>query len=461
MSTFVLGTIATIVLVFSMSPVYGSSAKLFITTPVGQQSADPTAAYFAAQRLASYADLAREPSLLQTVITNLNLVGVTREELASMVSASVITSTQTMRIDVKADSPELAQDITQAVADGLVTLVARLEKPASGTGPPAYVARIVGPPSINQFPVAPNVPLNLIIGAILSLFVGIAGSVLRDLLDRTVKSREEAEELTGSAVLATLPFDRQVKKHALTNAGHGALAEAFRVLRTNLQFTDLDSKVELVLDSRAVPDEGKTLVATNLSMSMAQAGRRVLLIDADLRNPNVAELLGLENTVGLVTVLIGRTSLDGAIQSHESGIDFLATGPRPPNPAEVLDTDAMRELLAKVREMYDVVIIDAPPMLPVADAAILTREVDGALMLVRYGSTSRDQLRLAAARIETVGGRLFGTILNRTPRRLGDEYGYGYGYGYGEPVVDSPRRGGISIPVRSSRREASGRRATR
>lgn len=448
-STFLVGTVATIILVLSLPPVYGSSAKLFITSPIGQQAADPTAAYFAAQRLASYADLAREPSLLQNVIDRLNLVDVTREELAAQVSAEIIATTQTLQVDVTADTPELAQRIAQAESEGIVSLVARLEKPSSGNGAPAFVARVVGPPSISQTPVAPNVPLNLAVGIMLSLFIGIAGSVLRDLLDRTVKSRQEAEELSGGAVLATLPYDRQLKKQALSSEGHGALAEAFRVLRTNLQFANLDAKVESILVSSAVPNEGKTLVATNLAMSMAQSGRSVLLIDADMRNPNVGDLLGLENSVGLMTVLIGRTTVDEATQAHSSGINFLGTGARPPNPAEVLDTQAMRDLLAGLKSQYDTVIIDAPPMLPVADASILMREVDGVLMLVRYGSTTREQARLAAARVETVGGRLFGTILNRTPRQQGDGYGYGYGYGYGEPVAP-PRRGLFSRFERST-----------
>jgi Mrp family chromosome partitioning ATPase len=171
------------------------------------------------------------------------------------------------------------------------------------------------------------------------------------------------------------------------------------------------------------------------------------------------ELLGLENSVGLMTVLIGRSTLDEATQPHASGINFLGTGPRPPNPAEVLDTQAMRDLLQRAGADYDVVILDAPPMLPVADASILMREVDGALMLVRYGSTTREQLRLAVARIETVGGRLFGTILNRTPRRLGDVYGYGYGYGYGEePAEPSSRLGWFS---RADHDETPVRRAVR
>ena len=253
----------------------------------------------------------------------------------------------------------------------------------------------------------------------MSLLVGVVGAVLRDLLDTSVKTGEDVETMTGNALMATLPYDPVVKQQPLSiEDGSGSLAEAFRVLRTNLQFSNLDAKRQMIVVTSAVPDEGKTFVATNLAISMAKSGRSVLLLDADFRNPGVADLLGLENSVGAITVLLGRATLEQATQEHVSGVRFLATGPCPPNPSEVLDTQAMRELISTVGTEYDIVIVDAPPLLPVADAAILLTEVDGALLLARFGSTSHEQLRQAVARIEAVGGRLFGTVLNRTPRKI-------------------------------------------
>lgn len=432
-STLVIGTIATVGLVLNMSPVYSSSARVFVSTPTNGQ-ADPYAAtVFAAQRIASYADLATDPTILQKVIDRLGL-DESREELAGNITAEVVPQTLILQISAKADSPQLAQQIAAAESEEIVDLVKEIEKPVDNNLSAAIVARVTGKASFNASPVAPSVLLNIIVGFLLSLFVGVAGAVLRDLLDTTVKSRQDVEHATGHAVMATLPFDPAVKKQPLSKDDSGSLSEAFRVLRTNLQFANLDASRQMIVVSSALPDEGKTLVATNLAVSMAKSGRSVLLVDADMRNPGVADLLGLENSVGVITVLIGRTSLEQAIQEHDSGVHFLATGPRPPNPAEVLDTQAMRDLLESLRARYDVVIIDAPPLLPVADTAILMTEVDGALLLARYGSTGREQLRLAVARIEGVGGRLFGTVLNRTPRRAGssDGYGYyGYGYGYG------------------------------
>ncbi len=178
---------------------------------------------------------------------------------------------------------------------------------------------------------------------------------MRDNLDTSVKTGDDVEEITENSPLVTLPFDPAVKRNPLSIEDHGgSLGEAFRVLRTNLQFSNLDAKRQMMVVSSAVPEEGKTFVATNLAISMAKGGRSVLLIDADMRNPNVAELLGLENSVGLITVLLGRTTLEQAIQEHVSGVQVPGHGPQPPNPAEVLDTQAMRDFLSTVRAEYDV-----------------------------------------------------------------------------------------------------------
>jgi capsular exopolysaccharide synthesis family protein len=333
-------------------------------------------------------------------------------------------------------------------------LVKDLESPTDSDVPAPIVARLANKASYNRQAVAPNIPLNAATGIALSLLAGIAGAVVRDVLDSSVKDNDEIEALTGSAPMATLPFDVEVKDHPLiTDELDGPLSEAFRVLRTNLQFSTLDANRQMLVVTSAVPNEGKTFIATNLAISMAKSGRSVLLVDADMRKPNVAGLLGLENSVGLITVLLGRTSLDQAVQLHSSGVSFLGTGPQPPNPAEVLDTQAMRDLFGALRAAYDVVIVDAPPLLPVADAAILLTEVDGALLVTRHGSTNREQLRQAVSRVKAVGGRLVGTIFNQAPRRRLTQYGYGYGYDYG--YGQSPRNDG-----RSTRR-SSGRRARR
>ena len=438
--TLGLGALITALVIVLVPPTYGSTATLLISTPTTGVADSYNATLTAGQRAESYANLAKNPEVLTRVAERLNNE-VSADQLAKQVDTSVVQNTLLLNVDARAKSPDLAQRIATVESDEIIRLVKNLETPSDEDVPAPIIARVAGKASFSTTPAAPNVPLSLGVGLLLSFLIGIAGALVRDKLDTSVKTGDDIEEITDNALLVTLPYDPAVKRNPLTIEDHGgSLGEAFRVLRTNLQFSDLDAKRQMLVISSAVPEEGKTFVSTNLAISMAQSGRSVLIVDADMRNPNVAHLLGLENSVGLITVLLGRATLEQAIQEHVSGVSFLGTGPQPPNPAEVLDTQAMRDLLGEVRAEFDVVLIDAPPILPVADAAILASEVDGVLLLARHGSTSRDLLRQAVSRINSVGGRLFGTILNRAPRSAVGSYGYGgaYGYGYGAPA-EPPR----------------------
>jgi capsular exopolysaccharide synthesis family protein len=356
-----------------------------------------------------------------------------------------------LQVSVTNGDPQTARELARAEANEIVKLVSVLEAPGTEIKgqevPSPIIARLAGDASFNANPVSPKLAINLVVGALLGMLVGVGGAVLRDMFDSSIKSAEDLAEVTQAAVMAVVPFDSSVPKHPLISdqEGSGERVEAFRVLRTNLQFVDLDSERQMLVISSAVPDEGKTVTAANLAITLAQTGRRVLILDGDFRKPRVARLLGLENSVGLLTILVGRAPLSECIQQHSSGVDFLGTGPVPPNPAEVLETQAMRDLLSTVREMYDIVIIDAPPMLPVADPAIIAPMADGVLIVTRHGKTSKELVRQTTERVQGVGGRIVGVVLNMAPRRTMSGYGYGYGYGYGEPVVPDrvARPGGV------------------
>ena len=184
------------------------------------------------------------------------------------------------------------------------------------------------------------------------------------------------------------------------------------------------------------------MTATEQAIALAQTGQRILLIDGDLRRPKAASVLGLERSVGLTTVLVGRSDLHESIQKHTaSGIYFLASGPIPPNPTEVLQSHAAQSLFDRLNQMFDMVIIDAPPLLPVSDAAIIARDVDGAILVVRHGKTTTDQLVQARLRLTQIDANLFGVAVNMTPRRNAGRYGYSYGYGYSyEPKKPEPKK---------------------
>lgn len=431
---FLLSLIGAGALTYSQVPQYESKARVFISTDTSGGSVDAlNASAFTVQRVQSYAELATSRELMQRVISRLNL-NITPSQLAGKISAEVSLNTVIIVLTVKDPSPAVAQEIAKAESEVLTDYLAELETPLGKTGSPTK-ATVVDPASYNAVQVSPKPVLNLVLGGLVGLLLGFGVAVVRDLLDNTISSPEDVEESLDAPVLASVQYDGDVPKHPLlTEAGsHAPRVEAFRLLRTNLQFLNLDTRPKSLVITSAVPGEGKTSTATNLAIALAQTGQRVLLVDGDLRRPKVASLLGLERSVGLTTVLVGRSELQDSIQKHsDSGIYFLASGPIPPNPTEVLQSHAAQSLFDRLNQMFDMVIIDAPPLLPVSDAAIMARDVDGAILVVRHGKTTKDQLKQAGFRLEQVDANLFGVTVNMTPKRGNKSYGYGYGYGYGE-----------------------------
>ncbi len=439
---FCLGVIAAAAFTFSQTPMYHSTARVFIST----DDTNPATAYYASvfgtQRVQSYADLASSGQVMQKVIKRLDL-NLTPPELASKVTATVATNTVLITLEVKDSNARVAQQLTQALASEFTSYLAEVETPTGKNLAPVK-ATVTDEASYDASPVSPHTGLNIAIGAILGLILGAALAVVRDLLDTTIKTPHDIETAAHAAVMTHVAYDPSIEKSPLlTDAGtETARAEAFRVLRTNLQFLDLDNPPRSLVVTSAVPNEGKTTTATNLAIALAQAGKQVLLVDGDLRRPQVAKRLHLETSVGLTTVLVGRSDVASSVQVHnESGVHVLSSGPIPPNPTEVLQSQAMRQLVARLQASYEYVIIDAPPVLPVADASIMSTDTDGSIIVTRHGKTTKEQLHQAASRIEQVGGRLFGVVVNMSPRKRAGYDGYGYGYGYGYDPEPEPKKG--------------------
>lgn len=425
---------ASVLLTVAAAPQYQSTARLFVTTLQSDSASDSyQGGLFSAQRVTSYADLAKSRQLAATVVEELDL-SVTPVELSQHVDAHVVPETVNLEISVTDPDPRMAQALTQAYAQGLVDLVRQLETPESATRAPIK-ATIVDPATLPATPVSPRVALNIALGALVGLLLGLGLALLRELLDTSIKSADDLAVGSSAPILGTIPFDPSAKQRPLITAleSHAPRVEAFRVLRTNLQFVDIDHGAKIFVATSALPEEGKTTTSVNLAITMAQAGHRTLLIEGDLRRPKATAALGLDHVVGVTTVLLGKVTLDDAIQKHpDSEVEVLASGTIPPNPAELLQSDAMANLLKQIRDRYDVVIIDAPPLLPVTDAALIASQADGALLVVRYGKTTKDQLAQAVGRLTQVDAAPIGVVLNMVPnKRRASEYGYGYGYGYG------------------------------
>ncbi|MHB8073135.1 CpsD/CapB family tyrosine-protein kinase [Desulfosporosinus fructosivorans] len=212
------------------------------------------------------------------------------------------------------------------------------------------------------------------------------------------------------------------------------ISEAFRTLRTNVQFTSVDSETKKIMVTSAGPREGKSSTVANLAVSMAQAGKSVLVIDADLRNPTQHKLFGLDNWEGLSVALVQDYDSQQYIRETDvPGVSVITGGPIPPNPAELVGSQRMKRLIEGVSEQYDVVLIDTPPIVAVTDAAILAQEVDGVILVLASGEVNKDFAQKAKELLDKVGAKILGAVLNKADMKTSEYYYYYYYHGSNDP----------------------------
>jgi non-specific protein-tyrosine kinase len=413
---------------------YSAHAQLFVSAQATADDLSSAAqgSTFTEQRMKSYAQVMNTPGITDQVIIDLKL-NMTPAELASKINASNPLDTVLLNVTVTDHDPVLARNIANAASTEFTNnVLPALEKPNGSTN--ALVkATVVSPATTPTVPVSPRPKINLALGLLVGLALGIGAAVLRESLDTTIKSADDLAALTPSPLLGVIPEDSEARTTPLISTEQGNLrAEAYRQVRTNLQFIDVERTVKSVVITSAIPDEGKSTTACNLAIAFARTGARVLLVEADLRRPKTADYLGIEGAVGLTNVLLGQVAVGDVLQQWGTlPLKVLPSGPIPPNPSELLGSTPMVELIKLLGAHADIVILDAPPLLPVTDAAVLSTVCDGALIVARHGHTRRDQLVSASESITKVGGRVLGVLLNRVPRRgAGTGYGYDYGYGY-------------------------------
>lgn len=430
-----LGAVVAVGVTHVMPPSYAAQTKNFVS--ITAQGSDASSLYessqFALKQVASYTQVVDSPAVLAPVIKELDL-DMSTEQLAKDVSATNPPETVLIFVQARASSSEDAQRIANAVSMHLAVAVEDLETPRSGGVSPVKVSMAVPATMPNQ-PVSPRPVLNLALGLLVGLALGIGVAILREQFDTSVKTSVDLERLTGQAPLGTIPKDRQIRRQplmALPQPDREAGVEAFRSIRTNLQFVDVDSPPRQVVITSSIAEEGKTVTACNLAITMSQSPTRVCLVEADLRRPRVAEYLGIEGSVGLTNVVAGQHSLDDALTPWMRGrFMVLPAGTAPPDPSQLLGSHAMEDLLAELRSRFDLVLLDAPPLLPVSDAAVLARLSDGAVLISRYGRARREQVTKAVNDLSTVNARLIGTVLTCVPsRERAARYGKDYGDGY-------------------------------
>lgn len=395
-----------------------------------------TSSTLATQRVTSYVELGKLRSVAQYAIDQLEL-DTSPESLVSRVNVSNPTDTLIIRVEAKASTPEAARDLAQAWVEGMALEVNEME-----TGDPNTTGNLrLAPRESAELPTkpsSPNLELALAIGIVLGLSIGLTIALIRNYIDRRIRSIDDVERESNSAVIGAIPLEKTLtpEDRLIVNPATGeskdelfALSESLRTLRTNISFADVDNPPRVIVVSSPLPGDGKSTIAANLAMSMAANGQPTVLIDADLRRPMQSTIFNLPDGAGLTDILLGKTSLDAAAHSVGEAENMLVipAGSIPPNPSEVLGSSRMKQLLNEIREEA-MVIVDAPPVIPVTDAAVLSTVADGVIVVASVGKTTFDVLNTALGNINKAKGRVFGIVLNRVPRKgMGATY-YGYQY---------------------------------
>jgi non-specific protein-tyrosine kinase len=305
----------------------------------------------------------------------------------------------------------------------------------------------VEPAAVPEKPVRPRTLVNTLLAAVVGGMLAVGVVFLIEYLDDSLKSADDVQRALDLPVLGAIAHVQRgnsVGTYALEHP-RSPVAEAFRSLRTNIQFASVDRPLRTLAISSPAPEEGKSTVATNLAAALAQGGKQVILVDADLRRPRLHTLLGLPNRLGLSDLFV-RTDLalpDVLQPGALPNLRVLTSGNLPPNPAELLGSERMARLLAELTELADIVVLDSPPALLVTDAALLGARADGLLLVAEAGRTRRDVARAAVESLRRTGTKVLGVVLNNVPMRRGHYYSdYRYAYAYydnpdAQPAVDA------------------------
>jgi capsular exopolysaccharide synthesis family protein len=401
------GLLAAGAVIFLVPRQYAASATLLVTAqPAGPGASDT--GEISAQRIGTYSELLKSKRLAAGVIAELNLA-VPPDDLARRISVTNNPDSLLLTATVTDVSANRAVGIANAVADQFVRNVAQIEQPADPARPPLVAAKIFEPAQLPAEQVAPQPLAYVAVGAVAGLLLGFVAALLLHALDSRIRGRRQLEDILDAPVLGTIARDPKIAKSPLVMPNR-PLAEAFRQLRTNVQFVDVERQHRVILVTSATAGAGRSTTVCNLGLAMAEAGVKVLIVDADLRKPTIARCVQIDGKVGLSDVLAERVPLERARQSTGPHLDVLPSGALPPNPSELLGSKRMTDLIQKLRTAYDVVLIDSAPLLPVADAAVLAPQADGVLVVVKDKTVGKD-LEAAKEALDAVSARVLGAVM--------------------------------------------------
>ena len=346
--------------------------------------------------------------------------GVDPSQVVGHVSSSVEAGTFYIDVTATSSDPDLARTVANAAADTVTTLIPKIQ----GTTHDPATAAITDRALLPTAPYQPTPHKTEGLGALLGLLLGLGLTAMLEALDRSTRNAQQAADLSGAPLLGVVPRHK-TSPQAVVVAD--ALREPYRALRASVNFLNPDNPPVTIMVTSPMPGDGKTTTAINLATSMAEAGSEVLLVDADLRRGQLTQLYSLRRAPGMTTLITREAKLEDVVLK-EGPMFLLAAGPTAPNPSELLGSQTAVDLLTLIRSRFDIVVIDAPPLLAVSDALALAPHVDAVLMVARHGQTARSAITEAQRRLAAVGCVPSGLIYNAISRREATDYYGQYAY---------------------------------
>lgn len=418
------------------TPMYESTATLYVTAPSDTNAA--SAAYQGSlasqQRVTSYVKLVTSDVVLTDAVRNSGL-DISVDEARDSLSASASVNTVLLSVTAATADPVRSSVLANSVASSLSSYIKTLERPDGGLTPLAKLT-VVSAATAADDPTSPNL-LRYVVAAVgAGGLLGILVVLVLARLDNRIRDEADLASAVGVPVLSAVPAEKSLSEKYVLDFSRGGspAAEAFRRLRANMSFVNVDDPVRTIVVTSAIEGEGKTTVSLNLACALAEAGETVVLVDADLRRPMVARRLGLNGDVGVTDVLSGRLGIVDVLQHlPSSGLQVVCSGRTAPNPVELLGSLKAQEFLRQLRDSFSYVVVDVPPVLPVTDAAVVSQYTDGLLFVSRSGVASLRAVSEAVGLLKTANVDVIGALLND----VSDRASY-YGASYYGAQADTP-----------------------
>lgn len=416
-----IGLLAGFYVVSTAEVAYRGSVTFFVRTSAGSTANNQFAAdQFAQRRVNSYVALLTTDRLSNMILKNTN-VQLSAKQISGMISATGDINTVLLTATVTTDSKQMAEVLTSALATQFVELVSSVEN--EGGDSAVVNLEVVSGPSVTKV-VDKSAPVLAVTG-LLGFAVGVVIALILELRDTSIQRESELYELKASPVLGRIPSflgtDRRSLAMRTSPTSHAA--EAIRELRTNLQFMSAERPLKVIAVTSSLAGEGKSTLSANLAIAMAAMQNRVLLIEADFRRPRMGEFFETGGLMGLSDVLASQSSLETSLQLVGiDGLMVLPCGRLPPNPSELLGSHKLTEVLLECSAIFDLVIIDTPPLIAVTDGALVAGVSDGVLLVVEHGRTTRHQVESSVRALQAVSARLIGSVLNKTPEKSRSGY---------------------------------------